>query len=92
MLKPTTMANYHAYVHKDLIPRLGTIKLEDLTHQHVELFVHDQLASDRGHVTLRRCIATLSSALGDAVRQHRLARNAAEYTSISQPTKYEPVC
>jgi hypothetical protein len=93
VLKSTTIANYHAYAHKDLIPRLGTIRLEDLSHhQHVELFVHDQLASGRGHVTLRRCIATLSSALGDAVRQHRLAHNAAEYTSISRPTKYEPVC
>ncbi|MCS7484571.1 site-specific integrase [Umezawaea endophytica] len=58
----------------------------------MELFVHDQLASGRGHVTLRRCVATLSSALGDAVRQHRLAHNAAEYTSVCRPTKYERAC
>ena len=91
-LKPTTMANYHAHVHKDLIPCLGTIRLEELTYRHVELFVHDQLVSDRGHVTLRRCVATLSSALGDAVRQHRLAHNAAEHTSVCRPTKYERAC
>ncbi|WP_170166759.1 tyrosine-type recombinase/integrase [Lentzea atacamensis] len=67
-LKPTTMANYHAYVHKDLIPHIGLIRLEDLSHQHVVLYVRNQLEAGRGHTTLRRCLATLSSALGDAVR------------------------
>lgn len=91
-LKPTTMANYHAYVHKDLIPHIGLIRLEDLSHQHVVLYVHNQLEAGRGHTTLRRCLATLSSALGDAVRQHRLPYNAARYVSVTRPTKYEPVC
>ncbi|RDI23077.1 AP2-like DNA-binding integrase family protein [Lentzea flaviverrucosa] len=91
-LKPTTMANYHAYVHKDLIPHIGLIRLEDLSHQHVVLYVRNQLEAGRGHTTLRRCLATLSSALGDAVRQHRLPYNAAKYVSVTRPTKYEPVC
>jgi len=91
-LKPTTMANYHAYVHKDLIPHIGLIRLEDLSHQHVVLYVRNQLEAGRGHTTLRRCLATLSSALGDAVRQHRLPYNAARYVSVTRPTKYEPVC
>lgn len=86
-LKPTTMANYHAYVHKDLIPHIGLIRLEDLSHQHVVLYVSDQLEAGRGHTTLRRCLATLSSALGDAVRQHRLPFNAAKYVSVTRPTK-----
>jgi hypothetical protein len=39
------------------------------------LFVRNQLDAGRGLVTLRRCVATLSSALTDAVRQHRLPHN-----------------
>lgn len=30
-LSPTTTAHYYAYIHKDLIPRLGAIRLKDLT-------------------------------------------------------------
>ncbi|HVK20240.1 MAG TPA: tyrosine-type recombinase/integrase [Actinokineospora sp.] len=91
-LKPTTMARYNDYVLKDLIPVLGTIRLEALNHQHVALFIRDQLAAGRGPTTLRRCVATLSSALNDAVRQRRLANNAARYATIPRPPKSEPVC
>jgi len=44
--------------------------------------VRYQLAADRGRVTLRRCVATLSSALTDAVRQHRLTHNPARNANI----------
>jgi hypothetical protein len=61
MLKPTTLVRYTDYVRKDLSPALGAIRLEDLTHHHIADFVRDQLAAGRGRVTLRRCVATLSS-------------------------------
>jgi hypothetical protein len=60
-LKATTMARYTDYVRKDLSPALGAVRLEDLTHHHIADFVRDQLAAGRGRVTLRRCVATLSS-------------------------------
>ncbi|WP_269321658.1 hypothetical protein [Saccharothrix sp. NRRL B-16314] len=44
------------------------MRLDALSHQHIALFIHDRLAAGRGPVTMRRCIATLSSALTDAVR------------------------
>jgi integrase len=91
-LKTTTMARYTDYVHKDLSPALGTIRLEDLTHHHVAGFVRDQLAAGRHRVTLRRCVATLSSALSDAVRQHRLTHNPARYANIPRPPRRERVC
>lgn len=91
-LKPTTMARYTDYVTKDLAPALGGIRLEKLSHQHIAQFVRAQLDSDRGPVTLRRCIATLSSALNDAVRQRRLTHNAAQYTAIPRPPKPQRVC
>jgi integrase len=62
------------------------------TTSHVALFIGNQLASGRGPVTLRRCVATLSSALTDAVRQRRLAHNPARYALVPRPPKYEPTC
>lgn len=91
-LKPTTMAGYTDYITKDLIPALGGIRLEQLSHQHIAQFVRIQLDADRGPVTLRRCVATLSSALNDAVRQRRLTHNAAQYTAVPRPAKPQRVC
>lgn len=91
-LKPTTMANYRDYVTKDLIPALGTVRLESLTHQHVMQFVHHQLEAGRGVVAVRRSVATLSSALNDAVRQRRLQVNVAKYAQIPKPAPYRPTC
>jgi hypothetical protein len=84
-LKPTTLARYRDYINKDLTPALGAIRLEELTHHHVASFVSTQLAAGRGLVTVHRCVATLSSALTDAVRHHRLIHNPARYANIPRP-------
>lgn len=91
-LKPTTLARYSDYIDKDLSPALGPIRLEDLTHHHVAGFVSSQLASGRGLVTVHRCVATLSSALTDAVRHHRLIHNPARYANIPRPRRSPQVC
>jgi integrase len=91
-LKPTTMARYLDYVHKDLVPPLGAIRLEELTHHHIAGFVRAQLATGRGHITLPRCVATLSSALTDAVRHHRLIHDPARYANIPRPRRGPRVC
>ncbi|WTS38781.1 site-specific integrase [Streptomyces sp. NBC_00081] len=89
VLKPTTMARYRDYVRNDLIPSLGTLKLDQLGHRHIAAFATSQLAAGRGKVTLSRCLATLSSALGDAVRQHRLAHNPASPPVVRRPPSPE---
>lgn len=56
-LKPTTVALYTDYINKDLVPALGAVRLESLSHQHVARFIHDQLAKGRrptGIAPLRR--------------------------------------
>ncbi|MFI1864063.1 tyrosine recombinase XerC [Streptomyces jumonjinensis] len=88
VLKPTTMARYRDYVRNDLVPAFGTLKLDQLdqlAHRHISTFVTRQLAADRGRTTLYRCLATLSSALGDAVRQHRLPHNPASPPVLRRP-------
>lgn len=92
VLKPTTIARYTDYIRNDLVPALGAVRLEKLSHAHIAVFIHHQLAAGRGPVTLRRCIATLSSALGDAVRHRRLTHNAAQYATTPRPPKPERVC
>ncbi|MFD0031472.1 tyrosine-type recombinase/integrase [Streptomyces sp. NPDC055059] len=89
VLKPTTMARYRDYVRNDLIPGFGTLKLDQLGHRHIAAFATSQLAAGRGKVTLARCLATLSSALGDAVRQHRLTHNPASPPVVHRPPSPE---
>ncbi|MFE2361078.1 tyrosine-type recombinase/integrase [Streptomyces virginiae] len=89
VLKPTTMARYRDYVRNGLIPAFGTLKLDQLAHRHISAFVTCQLAAGRGRTTLHRCLATLSSALGDAVRQHRLPHNPSSPPVLRRPTAPE---
>jgi integrase len=91
-LKPTTIANYTAYVRNDLIPALGAVRLEKLNQFHIARFIHDQLSDGRGPTTLRRCVAALSSALNDAVRHHRLQHNPARFAPLPPPPKTEQRC
>ncbi|MFJ2582238.1 site-specific integrase [Kitasatospora aureofaciens] len=88
-LKPTTYVRYRDYVTNDLVPALGTIRLDDLGHSHIAAFTHTQLTAGRGKVTVHRCLATLSSALGDAVRHRRLPYNPARPTVIPRPAAAE---
>ncbi|MGW6404627.1 tyrosine-type recombinase/integrase [Streptomyces sp. NPDC055134] len=89
VLKPTTMPRYRDYVRNDLIPSFGTLRLEQLGHRHIASFATNQLAAGRGKVTLSRCLATLSSALGDAVRQHCLPHNPASPPVVRRPPSPE---
>ncbi|WP_412076102.1 tyrosine recombinase XerC [Streptomyces xanthophaeus] len=89
VLKPTTRARYRDYVRNDLVPAFGTLRLDQLAHRHISAFVTSQLAAGRGRTTLYRCLATLSSALGDAVRQHRLPHNPASPPVLHRPPSPE---
>ncbi|MGA6160937.1 tyrosine-type recombinase/integrase [Stenotrophomonas sp. NPDC087984] len=68
---------------------MGALMLDELGHRHIAGFVHTQLAAGRGRVTVYRCLATLSSALGDAVRQHRLTHNPARPAVLPRPAAAE---
>lgn len=88
-LKPTTLLNYERYVRLDIVPALGAHRLEHLHHDHVRRFADDLEAAGRGAVTRRRIMATLSSALSDAVKQHRLTHNPAQHITVAQGQKDE---
>ncbi|MFI9237649.1 tyrosine-type recombinase/integrase [Streptomyces sp. NPDC053079] len=87
-LKPTTTVRYRAYAEDDLVPALGKIKLDDLGYGHITAFVRAQLSRGRGPA-IHRILTTLSSALGEAVRHHRLDHNPARPTIIPRPAAAE---
>ncbi|MCX4671829.1 site-specific integrase [Streptomyces sp. NBC_01381] len=88
-LKPTTWIRYRDYTRNDLIPALGAIRLDDLAYEHLHHFTQTQLAAGRGQQTVWHVLATLSSALGEAVRTHRLPVNVARPTVIPRPAAAE---
>ena len=88
-LKPTTVERYRAAVERDLVPALGAVRLDDLGHDHIAAFAQRELDNGRGRPTVYKCLATLSSALGHAVRTHRLAHNPAQPTYIPRPAAPE---
>ncbi|MEU6844829.1 site-specific integrase [Streptomyces sp. NPDC046716] len=90
-LKPTTWIRYRDYTRNDLIPALGPIRLDDLAYEHLLRFTQAQLAAGRGQQTVWHILATLSSALGEAVRTHRLPVNVARPTIIPRPAPAERV-
>lgn len=88
-LKPTTWHMYAEYTNKALVPALGSIRLEQLRHDHVQTLVDELAAAGRGATTVRRIVATLSSALGDAVRQRRLQHNVCEHVVMPKVWRNE---
>lgn len=89
VLKPTTAHQYSEYVVKDLIPAIGSIRLEHLRHEQVQAFIDELVAAGRGATTVRRIAATLSSALGDAVRQRRLQHNVCVHVILPKVERAE---
>lgn len=91
LLKPTTYVRYRTYVLCELIPVFGKIRLEELAHDHIAAYTHQQLEAGRGRQAVYHCLATLSSALGTAVRTHRLSCNAAQPLPMRRPQAAERV-
>lgn len=90
-LKPGTFARYRGYVRQDLTPGLGHLRLSDLRRYHVQEWARRQQASGRGRITLYRSVATLSSALGSAMRAGMIPCNPAARI-LPRPTCPERLC
>lgn len=88
-LKTTTHFSYTEYVNKRITPTLGTIRLQQLRHEHVTAFVTHLETEGRGPATIKRILAVLRSALSDAVRTKRLSHNPAEHAHTGTVTRKE---
>ncbi len=66
--KPSTQATNRAHADRYLMPFLGQLKLSELDHGHVADLVADLDGSGLAPATTRRIIATLQTAMSQAVR------------------------
>jgi integrase len=80
-IRPTTFSSYKTHVERHIIPRIGSLQLQQITGVQINL-LYARLLSEpdpHGHLlspaTVRRVHATLHRALKDAVRWSRLSRN-----------------
>lgn len=83
-IRPTTFSSYLVHVERHIIPRLGSLQLQQITAAQVNLLYARLLSEpdERGRrlspSTVRRVHATLHRALKDAVRWSRIPRNPAD--------------
>jgi integrase len=81
-LKPKTMYRYNEIVTKELVPTVGALPLEQLSHEHVAALIAELEEAGRGAATIRYVHAVLSSALSDAVKRRRLTHNVAQHALL----------
>lgn len=84
-LRPSTASSYRMLVETHLIPRVGSIPLQQLSAPHLNGCYADMLTSGRRHGkgglsprTVRYAHSVMRKALADAVRWNRLIRNVAD--------------
>ncbi len=92
-LRPTTSRSDRQHLDGYLLPHLGRLPLGDLRVRHVDqLLDHIRKANATsprpvGPATQRRVIATLRSALGDAVSDRLISWNPASHAKIARATR-----
>ncbi|MEU9171152.1 tyrosine-type recombinase/integrase [Streptomyces sp. NPDC048420] len=91
-LKPTPFVRYRDYVRADLVRSFGRIALQALRPRHITARQEAELARGRGRTTVYRIGATLSSALGSAMRARLIADNPCRYAMTPRPAAQERIC
>lgn len=81
-LKPSTIRMYRRYIDNDITPTLGHLQLTSLRKFQVSALVNQLQDAGRGAVTIKRIHATLSSALGAALRQDLIEDNPASQIKL----------
>ena len=84
--RPSTAREYVRHVEQYWIPAIGDVPLSALTAAHVERVMAALTARGLSPRTVRYARTTLRKALGDAIRDGLLVRNAA---ALSRPPRQE---
>ncbi len=76
-LKPTTLASYSSLMRLHIEPKLGSLRVDEITYQHVK-----HLVVEKSHTlsrnTCRLIVATLRACLQEAVREGWISANPAQ--------------
>lgn len=87
-LKPTTRERYAGILREHVTPRWGSVRLGDVTHSAVQAWV-SELTAQRAPATVRKIHRVFSMVLNAAVKDGRLAKNAAVGVSLPRPVEAE---
>lgn len=96
-VRPTTYAQYHQLLTLHVVPRIGTVRLQELRARHLEQLYGELLASGRrdgtgglSTKTVRLTHTALRAALREAVVKARVERSAAEFVRLAPAVGEQP--
>lgn len=78
--RPKTLANYRSLVKNHVIPTIGSVRMDKLSAAHIRRVTDAIAEKGRSPATAHTTHAIMSSALADAEREGRIARNPAKLT------------
>jgi integrase len=90
-LRPRTFADYEKIVEKHLIPSLGKVRLLKLGPEHVQELLRTKSEDGLSPRRVRVIRAVLHTAIGEAFRWGRLARNVVDLVKAPRASRYQPV-
>jgi integrase len=76
-IRPRTREEYVRVIERDLIPSIGTVKLQDVRPVHVQRVVRDLSARGLADATVARRYRILAAALANAAKLDKITRNPA---------------
>jgi integrase len=85
----TTYEAYRTYTERHIIPGLGSLRLLQMSPQHVQAFLNGRLKLGLKPRTVVQIRAILRRALGQGVKMGLLNRNVAQYASPPKVERYE---
>lgn len=85
-VKPTTYSNYARLIKRHIIPNLGSLKLQKITHTTIQDFVYQLARQKFASGTIRNVFNIIKKSLNVAVRQHYLIENPCENTVLPKTT------
>lgn len=85
--RPATMVQYHQVVNQHILPRLGHLRIQEITPAHLKQLYLEKKEEGRGQRTVQMIHAVLMSILKQAVKEGILGRNPAD--AVDRPKVQE---
>jgi integrase len=86
-LERSTIKAYKSHIRTHIDPRLGTVKLSELTRRHVRDFLDDLLDTGVSHAQARKIMVSLRSILSEAVEREWIVQNVAIDVKVRRRTR-----
>lgn len=88
-IKAVTYTSYNSYLHRQVMPALGSVKLQKLTTVMLQHFYNQLLEDELSPNTIRLIHTIMSTALDDAVKWKKIAANPCKSVTPPRPEKHE---